>query len=99
MSQRVIFLVDMQSFYASVEKADNPQLRNKPVVVSGDPERRSGIILAACPLAKRFGVDTAEPLWQAQQKCPHAVIVRPRMSRYIEVSIYDIYYKHSTTLY
>jgi DNA polymerase-4 len=88
MYQKVIFLVDMQSFYASVEKADNPKIRNKPVIVSGDPERRSGIILAACPLAKKFGVDTAEPLWQAQQKCPHAVVVRPRMSRYLEVSIY-----------
>ncbi|MDC3414476.1 DNA polymerase IV [Aquibacillus sp. 3ASR75-11] len=84
--KKVIFLVDMLSFYASVEKADNPQLQNKPVVVSGDPKKRSGIILAACPLAKKCGVQTAEPLWEAQQKCPNAIIVRPRMQRYIEVS-------------
>lgn len=77
----------MQSFYASVEKADHPKLENKPVVVSGDPERRSGIILAACPLAKKFGVQTAEALWQAKQKCPQAVVVRPRMQRYLDVSI------------
>ncbi|GAB7388200.1 DNA polymerase IV [Bacillaceae bacterium] len=85
--EKAIFLVDMQSFYASIEKADHPELKDKPVVVSGDPERRSGIILAACPLAKAYGVETAETLWQAQQKCPHAVVVRPRMQRYIDVSV------------
>ncbi|MFT8320146.1 MAG: DNA polymerase IV [Bacillus sp. (in: firmicutes)] len=86
MRDKVIFLVDMQSFYASVEKADNPELKNKPVIVSGDPERRSGIILAACPLAKKCDVKTAESLWEAQLKCPDAVIVKPRMQRYIDVS-------------
>lgn len=84
--KKVIFLVDMQTFYASVEKAENPELHDKPVIVSGDPERRSGIILAACPLAKKYGVKTAEALWEAQIKCPEAVVVRPRMQRYIDVS-------------
>lgn len=84
--KKVIFLVDMQTFYASVEKADNSKFQDKPLIVSGDPERRSGIILAACPLAKEYGVKTAEPLWQAKIKCPEAIIVRPRMQRYIEVS-------------
>ncbi|GAQ18704.1 DNA polymerase IV [Oceanobacillus picturae] len=84
--KKVIFLVDMQTFYASVEKADNSKFQDKPLIVSGDPERRSGIILAACPLAKEAGVKTAEPLWQAKIKCPEAIIVRPRMQRYIEVS-------------
>lgn len=86
MMNRQILLVDMQSFYASIEKADNPHLAGKPVIVSGDPERRSGVVLAACPLAKRYGVKNAERLWEAQQKCPHATIVRPRMQRYLEVS-------------
>lgn len=86
-SKRVIFLADMQSFYASVEKAANPQLRDKPVVVAGDPQRRSGIVLAACPLAKAYGVTTAEALWQAQQKCRHLVVVKPRMEQYIRVSL------------
>ncbi|MCF6092782.1 DNA polymerase IV [Microaerobacter geothermalis] len=85
--QRVIFLSDMQSFYASVEKSANPSLMDKPLVVSGDPERRSGIILAACPLAKKWGVKTAEPLWKAQQKCPDLVVVKPRMRRYLDVSL------------
>lgn len=82
-----ILLVDMQSFYASVEKAEAPHLKNRPVIVSGDPERRSGVVLAACPLAKRYGVKNAERLWEAQAKCPDAVIVRPRMQRYIDVSV------------
>lgn len=87
MSQRVIFLVDMQSFYASVEKADHPAYRDKPVIVSGDPARRSGVVLAACPLAKKRGVKNALRLWEAQQLCPDAVIVRPRMQRYLDVSV------------
>jgi nucleotidyltransferase/DNA polymerase involved in DNA repair len=82
-----IFLVDMQSFYASVEKADQPELKEKPLVVAGDPERRSGIVLAACPLAKKYGVSTAEAVWQAEQKCPQLVVVRPRMQRYLDVSL------------
>ncbi|HET7627298.1 MAG TPA: DNA polymerase IV [Bacillales bacterium] len=93
MAERIIFLVDMQSFYASVEKADRPELKDRPVIVSGDPERRSGVVLAACPLAKKFGVQNAWRLWEAQQKCPQAVIVRPRMQRYLEVS-----YKITTIL-
>ncbi len=87
MRDRVIFLVDMQSFYASVEKAEHPEYQDQPVIVSGDPERRSGIILAACPLAKKYGVKTAEALWQAQAKCPQAVVIRPHMQRYIDISL------------
>ncbi len=64
-SERTIFLADCQSFYASVEKADHPECKNKPVAVAGDPARRSGIILAACPIAKSFGVTTAERLGEA----------------------------------
>ncbi|MBX6378766.1 MAG: DNA polymerase IV, partial [Clostridia bacterium] len=87
MAERVVFLVDMQSFYASVEKADRPELRDVPVVVAGDPQRRSGVVLAACPLAKASGVETGERLGQALQKCPEATVVRPRMQRYLDVSL------------
>ncbi|EST12931.1 DNA polymerase IV [Sporolactobacillus laevolacticus] len=83
---RVIFLIDMQTFYASVEKADFPEFRNKPLIVAGDPKQRSGIVLAACSVAKQFGVLTAEPLGQALLKCPQAVIRLPRMQHYIDVS-------------
>ncbi|MFD2670164.1 DNA polymerase IV [Marinicrinis sediminis] len=86
-SSRVIFLVDMQSFYASVEKAAYPEYRNQPVVVAGDPARRSGIVLAACPIAKTYGITTAERLGEAMGKCPKLIVVRPHMQRYIEVSL------------
>lgn len=86
-NKRIIFLIDMQSFYASIEKAANPALRDQPIVVAGDPERRSGVVLAACPIAKTYGVVTAEALWQAQQKCRRLVVVRPRMETYIHISM------------
>ncbi len=74
-----ILLVDMQSFYASVEKAEAPHLKSRPLIVSEIPKDAAGVVLAACPLAKRYGVKNAERLWEAQAKCPDAVIVRPRM--------------------
>jgi len=86
--KRVIMLADCQSFYASVEKAAHPEYKDKPLVVSGDPARRSGIILAACPLAKKYGVTTAERLGDALRKCPHLVVIRPRMAEYIRVSLH-----------
>jgi hypothetical protein len=53
----------------------------------GDPERRAGIILAACPMAKKRGVITAERIFQARAKCPDLVVIRPRMQRYITISL------------
>jgi DNA polymerase-4 len=84
---RVIMLADGQSFYASVEKAAHPEYKDLPVAVAGDPERRSGIILAACPIAKSRGVTTAERLGEAYGKCPDLIIIRPRMQTYITVSL------------
>ncbi|GGF71832.1 DNA polymerase IV 2 [Paenibacillus albidus] len=84
--ERIIMLSDCQSFYASVEKAANPEYSNKPLVVAGDPARRSGIVLAACPIAKDSGITTAETLREALGKCPELVVVRPRMQHYIDVS-------------
>lgn len=83
---KTIFLVDMQSFYASIEKAYHPEWKAQPIIVSGDPKKRSGIILAACPIAKKFGVQTTEPLWQAKQKCPQAITVQPHMQLYVHLS-------------
>ncbi|GAF67161.1 DNA polymerase IV [Bacillus sp. TS-2] len=83
----VIFLVDMQSFYASIEKTRYPEASDKPLVVSGDPARRSGVILAACPLAKSYGIQNAERLWEAQQKCDNLLVVRPHMQDYVDISI------------
>ena len=77
----------MNSFYASIEQAQNPAWRGKPVVICGDPERRSGIVLAASREAKAFGIKTVDPLWPVRQKCPQAIIVQPRMETYVEVSM------------
>lgn len=84
--EKVIFLVDCQSFYASVEKAARPDLKDKPVAI-GDPERPSGIILTACPIAKGRGVTTAERINQGRSKCPDLIVVRPRMGTYIKISL------------
>ncbi|MBA4601514.1 DNA polymerase IV [Thermoactinomyces sp. AMNI-1] len=83
----VIFLVDMQSFYANIEKSLRPELRHRPVVVSGDPERRTGVILAACPLAKSYGIQNADTLREAQERCPEVAVVRPRMGLYLQISL------------
>jgi DNA polymerase IV len=83
---RTIALIDCQSFYASVEKAAHPEYDGMPVAI-GDPERRSGIILAACPLAKAKGVTTAERIGEALGKCPELIIIRPRMEEYLRVSL------------
>src|SRR5690554_6545070 len=87
MKTPVIFLVDMQSFYASVEKAVNLEYRTKPLIVAGDPQKRSGIVLAACPIAKSYGVTTTEWIKDALRKCPDLIIVQPRMQHYIDLSL------------
>jgi len=86
-SNETIFLVDMQSFYASVEIAANPKLVGKPVVICGDLKKRHGITLAASPEAKNAGVITGMPAWQVRNICPNAHFVKPKMSRYIEASL------------
>ncbi|MEF2964529.1 DNA polymerase IV [Paenibacillus sp. M1] len=83
---RQIFLIDGQSFYASVEKAAHPEYRDKPVAV-GDPARMNGIVLAACPIAKSRGVTTASRVGEALAKCPDLVVIRPRMRTYIQISL------------
>ncbi len=82
-----IFLIDMQSFYASVEKSLHRELQHQPVVISGDPKRRNGIILAACPIAKSYGIQNAIPLWEAQKRCPQLIVLKPRMQLYLDVSL------------
>lgn len=85
--ERSILLVDGQSFYASIEKAAHPEYANKPVAVA-DPERPSGIILAACPDAKKQGVTTASRVFEAKALCKDLVVIRPRMQRYITISLF-----------
>jgi len=80
----MILHIDMDAFYASVEERDNPAVRGQCVVVGGVSGR--GVVSSANYAARRFGVHSAMPVFQARQKCPHAVFIAPRMSRYREVS-------------
>jgi len=79
---RVILHCDMNSFFASVELLERPELKDKPVAVCGDPDSRHGIILAKNELAKKAGVATPEPVWQALKKCPDLVLVKPHYHKY-----------------
>ena len=83
---RVIFHCDLNSFYASVELLSHPELRHLPVAVCGDPDSRHGIILAKNEPAKRFGVKTAETIWQARKKCPDLVLLPAHHGKYREFS-------------
>ncbi len=87
-TRRTILHVDMNCFYASVEMAENPSLRGKPVIVGGDEESRHGIVLTASYPAKRHGVKTAMTLWEARRVCPEAIIVPPRYGLYMRYSHY-----------
>ena len=83
---RVILHCDLNSFYASVECLHHPEYRNVPMAVGGDVEKRHGIILAKNQLAKKAGVTTGEALWQALQKCPNLILVKPNFSQYLRFS-------------
>jgi DNA polymerase-4 len=75
--------MDCDAFFASVEKRDNPDLRDKPVIVGGG---RRGVVSTACYLARIKGVRSAMPMFQALKLCPEAVVVRPRFEAYVEAS-------------
>lgn len=97
MGERAILHVDMNSCYASIEQAERPELRGLPVVVGGDEEARHGIVLTKSIEAKRYGVKTAETLWQARRKCPDLVVVPPRYALYQRYSrmAREIYYSYT----
>ena len=86
MADRIIFHCDLNCFFASVELLEKPALQNVPVAVCGDPASRHGIILAKNEPAKQMGVQTAETVWQAKQKCPHLVLLPPHHNLYADYS-------------
>ncbi|MGB1414619.1 MAG: DNA polymerase IV [Paracoccaceae bacterium] len=75
--------MDCDAFYASVEKRENPSLADKPLIIGGG---RRGVVSTACYIARIRGVKSAMPMFQALKLCPDAVIVKPRMALYAEVS-------------
>lgn len=81
----IVFHVDLDAFYASVEQLDDPTLAGKPVIVGAAPGRR-GVVSACSYEARRFGVRSAMPISQAYRRCPQGVYLPVRMDRYMEVS-------------
>ncbi len=87
----------MNSFYASVEQAERPELRGKPLVVAGKEELRHGIVLTKSTEAKPYGIKTGEALWEARRKCPGLIVLPPRYKLYQRYSrlAQEIYYQYT----
>lgn len=87
----------MNSFFASVELIEHPELKEKPVAVCGDPDSRHGIILAKNEPAKAFGIVTAETVSQARRKCPNLILLPPHHDKYRHYSrlINAVYYQYT----
>ncbi len=83
---RVIFHVDMDAYFASVEQALNPHFRGKPVMVCGDPNSRS-VVAAASYEARAFGVRAGMPVGEARERCPHGLFVEGNPDRYVYYSL------------
>ncbi len=75
--------VDCDAFYASVEKRDDPGLRDKPLIIGGGVR---GVVSTCCYIARQSGVRSAMPMFKARELCPEAVIIKPNMAKYVEVS-------------
>ena len=86
MADKIILHCDLNNFFASVSLLSNPTLYNLPVAVCGNQEERHGIVLAKNEIAKRYGVKTAEAIWEAKAKCPELVILPPDYKKYQEYS-------------
>ncbi|MEA2885013.1 MAG: polymerase [Bradyrhizobium sp.] len=74
--------IDCDAFYATVEKRDNPDLADKPVVIGGG---KRGVVAAACYISRTFGVRSAMPMFKALALCPQAIVIRPDMAKYVRV--------------
>lgn len=83
LDQLSIAHIDCDAFYATVEKRDNPELADKPVIIGGE---KRGVVATCCYIARQYGIHSAMPSFQAKRLCPDAVYVRPNMAKYAEVS-------------
>lgn len=84
-NKKVIFHIDMDAFFASIEQHDNPEFKGKPVIVGALPGNR-GVVSAACYEARKYGIHSAMPINQAYSRCPQGIYLRPRMRVYAKVS-------------
>lgn len=84
---KIILHCDLNNFFASAALTRNPTLKQLPVAVCGDSEKRHGIILAKNNIAKGFGVKTAETIWEAKRKCPDLVMLKPDYELYEDFSL------------
>ncbi|HLQ70537.1 MAG TPA: DNA polymerase IV [Bacillota bacterium] len=84
--RRIIFHMDMNCFYASVEMAYDPKLKGKPLAIAGNPYERKGIIVTSSYEARAKGVKTTMPLWQAKKLCPELLVLPPNFDRYRSAS-------------
>ena len=94
---RAILHCDLNNFFASVEMLSKPELRSVPMAVSGDPNKRHGIILAKNQIAKKYGVYTPETVYSALKKCPNLVLVKPHFEEYEKYSklVNEVYRKYT----
>ena len=74
--------VDCDAFYATIEKRDNPDIADKPVVVGGGTR---GVVAAACYVARTYGIRSAMPMFEAKRRCPDAIVIKPNMAKYVQV--------------
>lgn len=86
MADRIILHCDFNNFFASVSLLHNPTLKGFPVAVCGDKESRHGIVLAKNEIAKKFGIKTAEPIFEAKAKCPDLITLPPMFKEYEKYS-------------
>jgi len=96
----MILYADLDAFFASVEQALNPALKDKPAVVAGDPKKRRGVVSAASYAARKFGVRSAQPVSKAREICPHCIFVEPHMRVYEAFSniFYSILHEYSNKI-
>ena len=100
MEERVILYSDLNNFFASVETALHPEYKGKPLIVCGDPEKRLGVVFAKNEEAKSYGIRTAETVYSALKKCPHALRVSTHFSEYNRYSkaVREIYARYTDVI-
>ena len=72
--------IDCDAFYATVEKRDNPEISDKPVIIGGG---KRGVVAAACYIARTYGVRSAMPMFKALALCPQAAVIPPDLAKYV----------------